>query len=269
MFFTKATGLSALQVRSTSWEKALPSLSQYYKEKGIILDSFLEDFIRDGNHYCILDGKESIGWFVIHGESTLVTFALSPLYGHISQEIFAQIIKFERVTEALLPTGDEFFLSHVLDRYRALSMQAYFSLYKPPTPALQQEMIPIVLEQAAPSTHSEEIALAGDFFFPKLAKQEQGIEELSLYLAYFEEDLVGFGNIESSRLTDFASTGMMVLPEYRKQGLAKSILFSLNEKVRKQGKIPISGCWYYNHNSKKTMEAAGGYSPTRLLRFSF
>jgi hypothetical protein len=30
-----------------------------------------------------------------------------------------------------------------------------------------------------------------------------------------------------------------------------------------------SGCWYYNHNSRKTIESAGRYSRTRLLNVTF
>ncbi len=34
--------------------------------------------------------------------------------------------------------------------------------------------------------------------------------------------------------------------------------------------LPVSaGCWYYNHRSKQTLERAGLYSPTRLLRISY
>ena len=34
-------------------------------------------------------------------------------------------------------------------------------------------------------------------------------------------------------------------------------------------KISISGCWYYNRLSKKTITSAGRYSKTRLLNISF
>jgi uncharacterized membrane-anchored protein YitT (DUF2179 family) len=43
---------------------------------------------------------------------------------------------------------------------------------------------------------------------------------------------------------------------------------AIDNYIRK-GYTAVSGCWYYNHNSKKTMESAGGYSKTRLLKFYF
>jgi hypothetical protein len=36
-----------------------------------------------------------------------------------------------------------------------------------------------------------------------------------------------------------------------------------------EGLRPIAGCWYYNDLSRKTLEAAGMTTPTRLLRFEF
>jgi hypothetical protein len=36
-----------------------------------------------------------------------------------------------------------------------------------------------------------------------------------------------------------------------------------------QGRRPIAGCWYYNHLSKKTLEKAGLFSQTRLLKFLY
>jgi hypothetical protein len=62
---------------------------------------------------------------------------------------------------------------------------------------------------------------------------------------------------------------MIVREEYRQKGYGANILNGLKNIVKTKGLIPISGCWYYNHNSKKTMESAGAYSRTRLLRFYF
>ena len=33
--------------------------------------------------------------------------------------------------------------------------------------------------------------------------------------------------------------------------------------------VPLSGCWYCNHNSRRILEAAGMVAVTRLLRFEF
>jgi hypothetical protein len=55
----------------------------------------------------------------------------------------------------------------------------------------------------------------------------------------------------------------------RCKGVGRSIQMHLADITRENGYIPISGCWYYNHNSKKTIESAGRYSKTRLLNVTF
>lgn len=55
------------------------------------------------------------------------------------------------------------------------------------------------------------------------------------------------------------------MDNHRRKGVGRSIQMHLAEFCRKKGLIPISGCCYYNHLSKKTMESAGCYSQTRYL----
>jgi predicted acetyltransferase len=82
--------------------------------------------------------------------------------------------------------------------------------------------------------------------------------------------LVGFGVVETGRvLPGIASIGMYVMEDKRRMGYAKNILRQLCERMTAEGYSCRSGCWYYNHNSLKSMESAGAYSKTRLLRFYF
>jgi predicted acetyltransferase len=69
--------------------------------------------------------------------------------------------------------------------------------------------------------------------------------------------------------TETMSIGMFVMEKHRRRGVAANILQQLKEIARAQARKPVSGCWYYNHNSKKSMETAGGQPWSRLLRFYF
>jgi len=62
---------------------------------------------------------------------------------------------------------------------------------------------------------------------------------------------------------------MITLEAKRQNGAGRSILIHLADICKENGFIPISGCYYYNHLSKKTIESAGKYSKTRLLNVSF
>lgn len=56
---------------------------------------------------------------------------------------------------------------------------------------------------------------------------------------------------------------------YRKKGIGKAIITKLKRLCYENGEIPICGCWYYNNNSKKTLESCGFVTKTRLLKIKF
>ena len=104
-------------------------IKDYYINNCIIVDSFLEEHIRESNFYKIIIEENIIGYFAIYKETVLVLFYIFEKYRNISQELFTNIKKFESVKEALIPTGDEFFISHAFDNYTRIEKQAYFSIY--------------------------------------------------------------------------------------------------------------------------------------------
>ena len=68
---------------------------------------------------------------------------------------------------------------------------------------------------------------------------------------------------------EIASVGMFVLESQRQKGVGTATLRLLQDHCAQHDIIPIAGCWYYNHNSKKTLEKAGFYAASRLLRIDY
>jgi GNAT superfamily N-acetyltransferase len=62
---------------------------------------------------------------------------------------------------------------------------------------------------------------------------------------------------------------MYTAERFRRQGVGTATIALLIEECRGQGLRPVAGCWYYNHRSKQTLERAGMYSPTRLLKVEY
>jgi hypothetical protein len=107
---------------------------------------------------------------------------------------------------------------------------------------------------------------SGDFFGELGRKVNDGI----IYIASKDSLDVGYGIIEAGRiLKAYASIGMFTLEGMRQKGIGRSIIIGLKEITYGMGLKPIAGCWYYNHNSKKTLESAGMITNTRLLKFHF
>lgn len=252
------------------WAAIEHEVRGYFEENSITVDSFWEDYVMASNHYQFVYKNETIGFFAVHDQSTITLFYLKSAYANHGQDLFARIRQFEKVTNAFVATGDEFYLSHCLDNYVRIEKQAYFSIYTD-RPLKSDYEHNLTLREAKTLEDTKLFDLAVDFFDGEtVQKVLDALDYFKIYLVEENEELVGFGVIEYSRvISTVGSTGMYVLESKRKQGYAACILKNLQYIVEKNGRKAHSGCWYYNHNSKKSMESAGAYSKTRLLRFYF
>lgn len=259
-----------MRIVKTSFDNIQDMMIKNITENGITVDSFLEDHILEGNHYSIQDRDSSVGYFTIHGEETITSFYIMENYAHLGQEFFEQIKKYEKVTNAWVATGDEFFLAHCVDSFQRMEKQAHFAMYRDEVPSgfSRRELS---FERILSGENASSIKLAGDFF--REDEEEWILENRDYYRVYKVlegGELIGFGVVEAGRvIRSIASIGMYVMEDKRRQGYAKNILRQLKELVEKEGYEARSGCWYYNHNSLKSMISAGAYPKSRLLKFYF
>lgn len=254
-----------------AWANIQPLVTHNIVEHGITVDSFWEDHVVGSRHYHMAYQSTPVGYFAIHGGSTITLFWVEPHYAHLAQALFARVKQYENVIDALVATGDEFLLSHCVDAFSRMEKQAYFAIYteKGPEPA---RAIPLALRRLDPENASDRelCRLSDGFLDGELESIEKGCNALHLYVAEHQGEVVGFGVIQYGTVhPGIASIGMFVREQFRRQGYAANILQRLKHIVWETGRSAISGCWYYNHNSKKSMESAGAYTKTRLLRFFF
>jgi predicted acetyltransferase len=253
-------------IKKSGFDVIKPLVTEYYINNNIIVDSFWETHVKQCNFYLIMYENNIIGYFSIHKGTLLVLFNVFEEYRNVSQELFSIIKKYETIKEVFVPTGDEFLLSHVIDNYTKLEKQAYFSIYTDKDP---DRIIDLEFVLADVEKDIEILKLEHDFLKHEIENIKNLVNE-ELYIVKYENNVIGFGVIEYNSIVDiYASIGMIVREEYRQKGYGTNILNGLKKISKSKGRKPISGCWYYNHNSKKTMESAGAYSKTRLLRFYF
>jgi predicted acetyltransferase len=247
--------LSDIQVMVQQHLVAIPSA----------VDSFYEDHILESAHYRILVGKEMAGFASIHEESMITQFSLASPYKHYGQAIYQRLRKMEEVRAAFVPTCDEFFLSHALDDYRELAKQAYF--FAVGDNAVDQNVMNTYsLRQAGQGDVSFIRENSGDFF----DKLEEDVKAGEIFMTLKGDDCVGFGVIVKSKFyDDVASIGMYTIERFRRAGIGAATIKLLIQKCRKSNLRAVAGCWYYNHLSKKTLERAGMYTQTRLLKIEY
>jgi GNAT superfamily N-acetyltransferase len=240
----------------------------YYTANNITVDSFWESEVTGSNFYTIKYKDEIIGYFGIKQKTVLCLFNVFEKYRNRSQKIFETVKRYEEVMQALVPTGDEYFLSLCLDNYVRIEKQAYFSRYvdeNKPSEIKNLEFILADVEKDAAI-----LDICHDFLKDIIRDIKEKAEKPEIYIVKDGNEVIGFGVVEYHKIvTGYGSSGMIVREEYRRQGYGANILNGLKGIIKRKGYTAVSGCWYYNHNSLKTMESAGGYSKTRLLRIYF
>ena len=229
-------------------------------------DSYLEERILKSQHYEIINNSKQIGYFSIQNKNLLTQFYLEKEFRGFAQEIFNKIIKYEEVQKAFISTGDEFFLSHAMDLSKNVELGAYF---------FQDTKLTVPSEKII-DNFEYKIATLNDVEFIKEKSQDffdkidERIKRKEIYICFINDRKVSFGIIEESKLYEnVASIGMFTIAQERQSGVGRNTIIKLKEICYENGIIPIAGCWYYNHNSKKTLESAGMYTQTRLLNIHF
>src|SRR5215208_7437489 len=229
------------------------------------IDSFLEDHILASNHYRIVVAGETAGFASIHEERLITQFALAEPYRRCGQELFRELREMEQVRSAFVPTCDELFLAHALDDYRRLAKQAYFFALPPGVGEAgatdRYSMRPAAMDDA------DLVRQESDDFFEDL---ERHIVAGELFVTRRDEEPVGFGILVKSTLyEDVASIGMYTIERVRQAGIGTATIGMLIAECRRRGLRPVAGCWYYNHRSRRTLQRAGMYASTRLLKVDY
>ena len=251
----------------TTYPSLRPAIRQRLTKLPSLIDGFLVDHIVDSRHYAISVAGKPAGYCSIHAQSLITQFYLEPPFSRLSQHLFAAALKLEQVRMAFVPTCDEYFLAHALDRYRRLEMQAYFFGLDPacrrPVPKTG-----FSLRRADSSDADRLYHHTGDFFaendLPRWLANGQ------VRIAQASGVDVGVGLLIPSRLFDgVVDVGMYTFEAYRRMGNGASIVGALVDECLANSLTVTAGCWYYNHYSKMTLERAGLHCSTRLLRIHY
>ena len=234
-----------------------------------MVDDFWEEHILDAQLYEIDGGAGPIGFFAIYGLEKITQFYLIDPCLNLAQPVFQRILREYKVKTAFVATCDELFLSLCLDFHRKVELQAYLFDGTAENEVQKPEFDRSCLSEVSARDLKTVKELTGDFF-DFVTEEDLQTGKIELYRLCESGETLGFGIYRPNRLvTRYASVGMITLEPYRRRGVGRSLQLHLADLCRERGLIPVSGCWYYNHNSRRTIESAGRYSRTRLLNILF
>ena len=249
---------SSFNENSELFEMYIKSLSSRY-------DDFLEEHILESEIYSIYINDAHIGYLGVYKNKMLTQFVMPVSEVRHTQSIFTDVLKVFEIQNAFVPTCDELLLSLCLDNHKKINMQAYFFEHsgKLVRPA---EYSRELLYQATLDDLPEIISITGDF----IDRHEERIKKGELYVLRENGEFLGMGVIvDNVIMKNCKGTGMFTNEKHRQKGVGRSIILHLKNICHAAGVDPIPGCWYYNHNSKRTLESAGYITKTRLLNIEF
>jgi len=237
-----------------------PLLDDYLQTLTGVVDDFWEEHILTADVYAIREDEKPIGCFTIHSNEKITMFYVRPAYIRIAQDIFKRILSDFNVQTAFVATCDLLFLNLCMDFHKRIEMQAYFFKYGS-------------MAVRPPEYPSELLAVAVPCDETDILDKEGVAENIALGKYYVMREkgiFLGQGFFNKNNLNpNAASIGMSVHPDFRRKGVGRSIIMHLANICHKKGITPYCGCWYYNHNSKATLESAGFITQTRLLNVHF
>lgn len=246
-------------IKSCAMEDARHLIAEQVASLSSPYDSFLEEHIRNSAFFLIQDGAEDVGYWAIHGGERLTQFYVRRSYQRHAQTLFLQALERHSVKSLFVPTGDELLVSMIMDHDLAIKKQAYFFQEgEMLLPSGEGDSFRPATEADLPGITE----VCGDF----LPDYERRMEEGELFVYRRDDELLGIGLVEHSHLIESTgSIGMFVGEPFRNQGIGKAIIVRLRQWCRERGITPVSGCWYYNEASKRTLERAGMVTKSRLL----
>lgn len=81
-----------------------------------------------------------------------------------------------------------------------------------------------------------------------------------------KEEILGIGIMVRNRIMENCiSIGVFTRETKRGLGVGRSIVMHLKDIACEWGMIPVAGCWYYNTESRLTLENAGFITKLKLL----
>ena len=239
-------------------------IDEYLDGISIPYDDFLEEHILNSQIFSIFLKREHIGFFG-KLENMATTFFIKNEYFHKANEVFADIQMNFNITEAFVPTSDIGFMSVTLEKFASIEIQALH--FTETNSFVRSPEFPKENFRLATEHDLREIEqFASDF----LDRYNERIRNNQIYVLEENNSIIGLGVLVDNKIMrNCAGTGMFTKESMRRKGIGRSIIIHLKTIVHELGKTPVPGCWYYNINSRKTLESAGYVSKSKLLKFRF
>lgn len=225
-----------------------------------------EENVWESQYYKIKMNSAWVGYFCVNSERILWEFYLVKSALIYSQQVFKFLIDMNYIVAAECKSFDSLLMSLCFDFHKKAACSAY--LFRDDTDVSHSlsTIVDINFRLATQEDFSSILKMSGDFFH----NLEENIMKEEVFVFYSNNELLGAGSCKKiCDSMNYYDIGMVVTEDHRNKGIGTFIIIKLREYCYNNNRIPVCGCWYFNHASKKTLEKAGFITRHRIIRFEF
>lgn len=253
---------NAFSLKQLTLDQLRPIIDRHMKTLVHPIDSWIEDNLLKSELHGIFNGAESlVGYVAIQENEVLRHFYMDQAYFMKAQEVLEKVLKQFELDKVFVMTQDQRLVTLISEWDFDKRKGACFFIDSTPE-SWQTNLKPEWSFREALLSDVPMIRVIAKDFFDDVSNGfnslEERIEGKTIFVLEQSDRHVGYGIVEASSLMpDVVSIGMIVNPDFRKQGAARTILLELKKWSYEKGIRPVAGCWYYNTLSRKSLESAG------------
>ncbi|MGS0973059.1 MAG: GNAT family N-acetyltransferase [Candidatus Izemoplasmataceae bacterium] len=239
-----------MKIKKIAFDHHSELMIKYKQSLYGIIDDFVEDLILSAEHYMMFEDDEFIGQIGVLDNAVTFFYVLDD-FKYKQTDYFIKFVKAKKIEYAYVSTADLDFFHTATQFQEDVTMQAKFFLKTNAMPtAFDFDYIDF-----ARLHDKEEIDMLTEGEFDDLHER---IQAGQVYVFKEEGELVGVGVISDSKMfTSQVNLGVFTKKKHQRRGIASTLLEFMSEKMLKDHKKVVAGCYYYNEASSKMLMHSG------------
>lgn len=259
--FNEVTDTTSLDELRLHWRESLTGPQ----------DGMWEIFRDTAEHWAFIDNHQIIGYACANEEHGLMQFYLSSEWQHERVEILQQFLKQEAIAKGIVGTNNPVFLSAALELMQSVEVDTYLFTD-------QHKVIGKEKPGDFVAAQKEDLDRLIDFYHQSIGAPkswlrsylDNHVEHGEIF--YLKQGAVIIGACEvrkSDSNNSIADLGMVVSPDFRRQGYGTFLLGKAKGVARQWSRTSICSCEKDNIGSTKSIQQNGFRSRHQLLRVTF
>ena len=234
-------------------------------------DGMWESFRSYATHYGIRQAGEWVGYTNVADDGKLLQFYIAPRFMNRGNDVFRQLIGQRQISSAMVGTNNPGFMTYALKYAQTVDIHTYLfrDHFHQTIPDQEGE-----LKQC----QGEDLGRIVDFCHDSMGAPKEWlmgyigglIERGEIFVFEQNDQVVGTCEVRQSLSAEqYTDIGMVVSPDFRKQGFGTYLLCQAMRISKERGKIPICSTEKDNIGSLKAIHNCGFYSQYQLLGVTF